>query len=52
MQQFSRQWICKQVPDATNKHTKLVTVWKLGFLLGPCEVVIRKTTGATQLVLT
>jgi hypothetical protein len=51
MQSVCKQQIGKQVPMATNTHATVYSYcWKRCFLLGPCRVVIRKTIGATQLV--
>jgi hypothetical protein len=45
----SRQWTGKHVLAAKNTHTTIVTVGNC-FLRGPCKVIIKKTIGATQLV--
>jgi hypothetical protein len=50
MQPIPRQRISKHVPTATNLNTTIEYCWKWCFLIGPCKVVIRKTVGATQLV--
>jgi hypothetical protein len=50
MQLASRQRIGEHVPAASNTNTTIKLCWKRRVLLGEYKVVIRKTTGATQLV--
>jgi hypothetical protein len=50
MQSPYRQRIGKHILAATNTNTTTELCWKRRFLVGPFKVVIRKTTGATQLV--
>jgi hypothetical protein len=50
MQTVTRQRTSKHVPAATNMNIKIEILLERCFLLDSCKVVIRKTIGAMQLV--